>query len=82
VLLRVVVADDHYLLREGLRALLGDGGVTVCAAVGSAPELLAAVERERPAAVLTYLQAAPGRASPGRNRTAAAPRPGGPMLGR
>ena len=36
--LRVVIADDHYLLREGLRALLADGGdVEVCAAVGSAP---------------------------------------------
>ena len=54
--LRVVVADDHYLLREGLRALLEDGGVTVCAAVGSAPELLAAVEREHPDAVVTDIR--------------------------
>jgi hypothetical protein len=30
--LRVVIADDHYLLGEGLRALLTDGGqVEVCA---------------------------------------------------
>ncbi len=55
--LRVVVADDHYLLREGLRALLVDAGeVEVCATVGSAPELLAAVDEHRPDAVITDIR--------------------------
>jgi DNA-binding NarL/FixJ family response regulator len=55
--LRVVVADDHYLLRQGLAALLADSGeVEVCAAVGSAAELLAAVEELAPDAVITDIR--------------------------
>lgn len=55
--LRVVIADDHYLLREGLRALLTDGGeVEVGAAVGSAPELIEAVDRLAPDAVITDIR--------------------------
>ncbi len=55
--LRIVMADDNYLVREGARRLLEDSGdVIVTAAVGSAPELLDAVERLRPAAVLTDIR--------------------------
>jgi DNA-binding NarL/FixJ family response regulator len=55
--LRVVIADDHYLLREGLRALLVDsGGIDVCATVGSAPELLRAVAELAPDAVITDIR--------------------------
>ena len=55
--LRIVIADDNYLVREGVRRLLEDSGnVVVAAAVGSAPELLDAVERLRPAAVLTDIR--------------------------
>jgi DNA-binding NarL/FixJ family response regulator len=55
--LRIVMADDNYLVREGARRLLEDSGdVIVMAAVGSAPELLDAVERLRPAAVLTDIR--------------------------
>ena len=55
--LRIVMADDNYLVREGARRLLEDSGdIIVEAAVGSAPELLAAVERLRPAAVLTDIR--------------------------
>lgn len=54
--MRVIVADDHYLLREGLRALLTDGGVEVCAAVASAPELVAAVDELGPDAVITDIR--------------------------
>lgn len=55
--LRVVIADDHYLLREGLRALLCDGGeVEVCATVGSAPELIAAVDTLAVDAVITDIR--------------------------
>lgn len=46
--LRIIVADDHYLVREGLRALLADGGaVDVCATVHSAPALIETVDRHR-----------------------------------
>jgi DNA-binding NarL/FixJ family response regulator len=55
--LRIVMADDSYLVREGARRLLEDSGdVIVMAAVGSAPELLDAVGRLRPAAVLTDIR--------------------------
>ena len=55
--LRIVMADDNYLVREGARRLLEDSGdIDVAAAVGSAPELLDAVERLRPAAVLTDIR--------------------------
>ncbi|HEX2317918.1 MAG TPA: response regulator transcription factor [Streptosporangiaceae bacterium] len=63
--LRIVIADDNYLVREGTRRLLEDSGeVTVLAAVGSAPELLEAVPRHGPDAVLTDIrmpQDDPGR---------------------
>jgi DNA-binding NarL/FixJ family response regulator len=55
--LRIVIADDNYLVREGTRRLLEDTGeVTVLAAVGSAPELLDAVHRTHPQAVLTDIR--------------------------
>ena len=55
--LRIVIADDNYLVREGTRRLLEDSGqVTVQAAVGSAPELLDAVQRSRADAVLTDIR--------------------------
>ena len=43
-----MIAEDSALLREGLRALLEDEGITVEAAVGDADELLALLEH-RPA---------------------------------
>lgn len=71
--LRIVIADDNYLVREGTRRLLEDSGqVTVLAAVGSAPELLDAVRRGRPDAVLTDIRMPP--AGP------AAARAGGPAM--
>jgi DNA-binding NarL/FixJ family response regulator len=64
--LRIVTADDNYLVREGVRRLLEDSGdVLVEAAVGSAPELLDAVGRLRPAAVLADIRMPPGGGSPG-----------------
>jgi DNA-binding NarL/FixJ family response regulator len=63
--LRIVIADDNYLVREGTRRLLEDSGqVTVQAAVGSAPELIDAVHHARPDAVLTDIRMpAPGQAA-------------------
>ena len=47
-MLRVVVADDSVLLREGLIRLLTENGHDVVAAVGDGPSLVAAVENHRP----------------------------------
>jgi DNA-binding NarL/FixJ family response regulator len=46
--LRIVVADDAVLLREGLVRLLAERGHTVVAAVGDGPSLTAAVGIHRP----------------------------------
>jgi len=45
---RVVIAEDAVLLREGLARLLVDGGFEVVATVEDAMGLVTAVERERP----------------------------------
>jgi DNA-binding NarL/FixJ family response regulator len=59
--LRVVIAEDNYLVREGTRRLLEDSGeVEVVAAVGAPDELLDAVERLLPDAVLTDIRMPPG----------------------
>ena len=59
--LRIVIAEDNYLVREGTRRLLEDSGaVAVVAAVGSATELLDAVGRLRPDAVVTDIRMPPG----------------------
>lgn len=46
--MRVVVADDAVLLREGLIRLLGEAGHEVVAAVGDGPALVAAITTHRP----------------------------------
>ena len=46
--MRVVIADDSALLREGLARLLVESGVEVCATAADAPALVEAVRRERP----------------------------------
>ncbi|MFD7500331.1 response regulator [Streptomyces sp. NPDC059850] len=58
--LRVVLAEDSVLLREGLIGLLGRCGHAVVAAVGDAPALLAAVEEHAPDIVLTDVRMPPG----------------------
>jgi DNA-binding NarL/FixJ family response regulator len=70
--LRIVIADDNYLVREGTRRLLEDSGqVSVEAAVGSAAELLDAVQRSRADAVLTDIRMPPaGPAGGGGGRPA------------
>jgi len=58
--LRIVIAEDNYLVREGLRRLLEDSGqVKVLACVGTATELLDAVRRLSPDAVLTDIRMPP-----------------------
>ena len=50
--LRVVLADDHTVVREGLQVVLELAGVQVVAEAGYAEEILNAVKRERPDVVL------------------------------
>jgi DNA-binding NarL/FixJ family response regulator len=57
---RVVLAEDGVLLREGLAVLLARFGLTVVAAVGDAPALLAAARAERPDLVVTDIRMPPG----------------------
>ncbi|WP_419998383.1 response regulator [Streptomyces boninensis] len=46
--MRVVLAEDQYLLRDGLERLLTAHGMEICAAVESGEELLAALREQRP----------------------------------
>lgn len=59
--LRIVIAEDNYLVREGTRRLLEDSGeIDVLAAVGDAAQLRDAVRRLAPDAVLTDIRMPPG----------------------
>jgi DNA-binding NarL/FixJ family response regulator len=59
--LRVVIADDHYLVREGVRQLLELGGeVEVVAGVSTAVELLHTLSRMEVDAVVTDIRMPPG----------------------
>lgn len=57
--MRVVIAEDHYLVREGTRRLLESNGVEVSAAVENATALLDAVDRLSPDAVITDIRMPP-----------------------
>ncbi len=46
--MRIVIAEDLFLLREGLVRLLSADGFEIAAAVASAPELLEALVEQRP----------------------------------
>lgn len=64
--IRTVVADDHYLVREGTRRLLDTSGeVSVVGAVGDADELLDAVRRLAPDVVITDIRMPGGDWRPG-----------------
>jgi DNA-binding NarL/FixJ family response regulator len=58
--LRIVLAEDSVLLREGMSGLLHRFGHAVVAAVGDAPALVAAVEEYRPDVVVTDVRMPPG----------------------
>lgn len=59
--LRVVLADDNYLVREGTKMLLEDaGGFDVVATADDAASLLDAVEAMRPDVAITDIRMPPG----------------------
>lgn len=57
--MRVLVADDSVLLREGLLRLLDEAGHTVVAAVGDAPSLVLAAAEYRPEAAVVDIRMPP-----------------------
>ncbi|MEV4533310.1 response regulator transcription factor [Asanoa sp. NPDC049518] len=59
-MLRIVVAEDAVLLREGLIGIVERFGHRVIAAVGDAAALTTAVAHERPDVVLTDVRMPPG----------------------
>lgn len=64
--LRVVLAEDSYLVRDGTRRVLEAApDVVVLAAVGTAAELLEAVERLAPDAALVDVRMPPGHGMEG-----------------
>ncbi|WP_326019835.1 response regulator transcription factor [Streptomyces endophyticus] len=57
--MRIVVAEDAAVVREGLVHLLRDRGLDVVAAVGDAEALVAAVEEQHPDAVVADIRMPP-----------------------
>jgi DNA-binding NarL/FixJ family response regulator len=57
--MRVIVADDEVLLREGLARLLTEASFEVVGKAGDAPELLRLVERRRPNLVVVDIKMPP-----------------------
>jgi DNA-binding NarL/FixJ family response regulator len=64
--IRLVVADDHLLVREGIRRLLEtQPDIEIAAVCDDLDSLLAAVERERPDVVVTDIRMPPGNTDEG-----------------
>ncbi|HZA74126.1 MAG TPA: response regulator transcription factor, partial [Propionibacteriaceae bacterium] len=64
--LRVVLADDHYLVREGTRSLLEDTGqVDVVATAADADQLRTAVAQHHPDVVITDIRMPPTHSTEG-----------------
>jgi DNA-binding NarL/FixJ family response regulator len=79
--LRVVIAEDNFLIREGVRELLAsDPDVEVVASCGDMDSLLEAVAREKPDVVLTDIRMPPTETDEG-IRAAEALRDTSPDLG-
>jgi DNA-binding NarL/FixJ family response regulator len=65
VTIRVVLADDSVLLREGISRLLVEAGFDVVALAGDADELLAAVRTHRPDVAITDIRMPPTQTDEG-----------------
>jgi DNA-binding NarL/FixJ family response regulator len=62
---RVVIADDDVLLREGVASLLERAGFTVVGQAGDGPHLLEAVRKFEPALVVTDIRMPPTNTTEG-----------------
>lgn len=80
--MRVVVADDSVLLREGLVRLLTENGHEVVAAVGDGPTLVAAIDEYRPQVSIVDVRMPPSHTDEGLRASVEARRkvPGTPIL--
>jgi DNA-binding NarL/FixJ family response regulator len=80
--MRVVVADDAVLLREGLVRLLTESGHKVVAAVGDGPSLVEAVVEHRPDVAIVDVRMPPSHTDEGLRAAVEARRrvPGTPIL--
>jgi serine/threonine-protein kinase len=63
--MRVVLADDEALLREGLARLLAEAGIQVVGTAASAPETLRCVALTRPDIAIVDIRMPPGHADDG-----------------
>jgi DNA-binding NarL/FixJ family response regulator len=80
--MRVVIADDAVLLREGLVRLVAENGHTVVAAVGDGPALVAAITEHKPDVSIVDVRMPPSHTDEGlRAAVEARSRvPGSPIL--
>ena len=80
--MRVVVADDAVLLREGLVRLLTENGHAVVAVVGDGPSLVQAVVAHRPDVSIVDVRMPPSHTDEGLRAAVAARQvvPGSPVL--
>jgi DNA-binding NarL/FixJ family response regulator len=80
--MRVVIADDAVLLREGLVRLIEENGHTVVAAVGDGPALVAAVAEHKPDVSIVDVRMPPSHTDEGLRAAveARAQVPGTPIL--
>jgi DNA-binding NarL/FixJ family response regulator len=62
---RVILADDAVLLREGLARILGESGFEVVGQVGDGPSLVRLVRQEAPDVAVIDIRMPPGFASEG-----------------
>jgi DNA-binding NarL/FixJ family response regulator len=80
--MRVVIADDAVLLREGLVRLVEENGHTVVAAVGDGPALVAAIVEHEPDVSIVDVRMPPTHTDEGLRASVAARArvPGSPIL--
>jgi DNA-binding NarL/FixJ family response regulator len=80
--MRVVIADDAVLLREGLVRLVEENGHTVVSAVGDGPSLVAAIAEHRPDVSIVDVRMPPSHTDEGLRAAvdARAIVPGSPIL--
>jgi DNA-binding NarL/FixJ family response regulator len=62
---RVAIADDSAIVREGLARVLADAGMEISGVADEAEELLLLVERERPDVTLVDIRMPPTRTDEG-----------------
>jgi DNA-binding NarL/FixJ family response regulator len=62
---RVAIADDSAIVREGLWRILAEAGMEVCGSAENADELLRLVEQERPDVAIVDIRMPPTRTNEG-----------------